>query len=1377
MSTHKRVQRFKGGFVFGRHPTLASRNSYPIPRYIPDFYSMGAVKLRLRPLIFCHLQVLLASPRDHSPCLVIHPILTITPYLPLDQTLPLPSGTPIILLPYGTPAYFRTTYEGPTSSLVAQFKTALHGLGVSDWENTWHDDGSSRQGGDVRRPMFIIAQLTIENKQGVDKGLLVIYPTALCLSFSPSTSSLCQPSAHMLDLPTPLQPSPQVPPAIPTQDKPYGIYSSTSDSLQRIRLFTLSSHRDIHRVADEVGSYIEAVAREREKERERLKREREEGASSSPSLSRVVAPTPITRSSTSSVDALDQLPLQSAPSFQSSFYPSPPLANTNAMDAQTSPGADDSPHLGDANDTLGADNIPVEPVSEDPFDNIESSWAQSSQEYMGMDLDFDIGMSLGIAQGSNERDVYVDVRHSMDFEDAFTDDDFSFFDQPSRSVPPAFVAPTATPAVIPDPPSDVFLKGMSKAERTVIKAEEHSTPFEHHTADALPWTHADTLFSPIHLDTELPELSPPSGQTPEADSSPTTPDVQLDPSVVIRDTTGTSTSLLASPFDPIPFASHHRTSDGKYLHGKFALSSPKRQDFSGSRADSGLLDPSSPTQEEGWKAQYDAITDPRIGVVLKLKKKREPSQTTNNELCSPSWMQEEEHVMVLPDEDASSEEESDGVDPGFSPPGTPPPPHLPLGPTLLCTHFEHALLLTIGVSLRSSDSANTTLSNPVIPISVPTPVSPAATLGALAERLRSLEAVVNAVASEMVENSVWAEAWRSIIPSSQLSQSDVWPSEIKYASQLLTLVSESGAISNLSSLFDICECPQALHFVGIPKRLTAASLKPLESPHIAIGKGENVIHALPTALRFWEKLGLCPRGGKKEVSVFVLYDKEGDGNQRELQIDSWLESIKASYTVRRTPSYGNLNLGRCHHGHHGSKDGHFPIRYDTSLRKSIASIFSNLAPAEYHYIFLFLIPNSIMTFTSPVLRQAIAAMKKGLKDHAEINAIYELVPEHLVFGPLHSPSEHELFITNICSSIYNKTPSIVSRFTSRNLLGSYTIRGRIEEPDFTLARPLPYKVSFTREAQASLDVADQCTLVHVGYQMSACGKWLVAACIDQRGEAHDVGVWLTRTSSDVDEVEVSDEAYIVGKIWEFTQSFTKTADLRWRIVITKYGAMGEDELDAWIHHLENEMDRFSRPLWHASILCTEVNAPWCIPNIRRDSSNPHPPSSNSATLTKDSIFIDISSQTYMLCSQKRFPLSLPINTSFRHSVIAESSSDALTESELVSSEKTEEKVRIPHPVTLLPRSSTKLIRIPSSSATISMLDIHLLYITPSHPDLPDESKFNQEITRNFYELSLLAALRWKLNANPILPFHLGAVEVMRLALERDGELLEAVLDG
>ncbi len=70
---------------------------------------------------------------------------------------------------------------------------------------------------------------------------------------------------------------------------------------------------------------------------------------------------------------------------------------------------------------------------------------------------------------------------------------------------------------------------------------------------------------------------------------------------------------------------------------------------------------------------------------------------------------------------------------------------------------------------------------------------------------------------------------------------------------------------------------------------------------IAIGKGEAVIHVLPTALRFWEKLGLSPRGGKKNITIFTLYDKEGDGNQRELQIDSWLANIATAYAVCLLP--------------------------------------------------------------------------------------------------------------------------------------------------------------------------------------------------------------------------------------------------------------------------------------------------------------------------------------------------------------------------------------------------------------------------------------------------------------------------------------------
>jgi hypothetical protein len=65
----------------------------------------------------------------------------------------------------------------------------------------------------------------------------------------------------------------------------------------------------------------------------------------------------------------------------------------------------------------------------------------------------------------------------------------------------------------------------------------------------------------------------------------------------------------------------------------------------------------------------------------------------------------------------------------------------------------------------------------------------------------------------------------------------------------------------------------------------------------SVAKADAVIQILPTALRFWEKLGLGPRGGKKDVTAFILF--EGDGNERLEQADNWLGSISAAYGVRK----------------------------------------------------------------------------------------------------------------------------------------------------------------------------------------------------------------------------------------------------------------------------------------------------------------------------------------------------------------------------------------------------------------------------------------------------------------------------------------------
>ena len=64
---------------------------------------------------------------------------------------------------------------------------------------------------------------------------------------------------------------------------------------------------------------------------------------------------------------------------------------------------------------------------------------------------------------------------------------------------------------------------------------------------------------------------------------------------------------------------------------------------------------------------------------------------------------------------------------------------------------------------------------------------------------------------------------------------------------------------------------------------------------LAVSKSDAIIQVLPTALRFWEKLGLRPRGGAKDATVFVFF--EGANDTREAEIASWLNALSQTYSV------------------------------------------------------------------------------------------------------------------------------------------------------------------------------------------------------------------------------------------------------------------------------------------------------------------------------------------------------------------------------------------------------------------------------------------------------------------------------------------------
>lgn len=66
----------------------------------------------------------------------------------------------------------------------------------------------------------------------------------------------------------------------------------------------------------------------------------------------------------------------------------------------------------------------------------------------------------------------------------------------------------------------------------------------------------------------------------------------------------------------------------------------------------------------------------------------------------------------------------------------------------------------------------------------------------------------------------------------------------------------------------------------------------------SVGKSGIVTNVLPTALRFWDKLGLSPRSGKKDVTAFVFF--EGNDEHDEDRVVAWFDRLSDTYTVSNT---------------------------------------------------------------------------------------------------------------------------------------------------------------------------------------------------------------------------------------------------------------------------------------------------------------------------------------------------------------------------------------------------------------------------------------------------------------------------------------------
>ena len=73
------------------------------------------------------------------------------------------------------------------------------------------------------------------------------------------------------------------------------------------------------------------------------------------------------------------------------------------------------------------------------------------------------------------------------------------------------------------------------------------------------------------------------------------------------------------------------------------------------------------------------------------------------------------------------------------------------------------------------------------------------------------------------------------------------------------------------------------------------ALQHLDYPLLTVSKVGEVVNVLPTALRFWGKLGLSPRSGTKDVVAFAIFDQTHGLEEQE--VVNLLDRMSAIYGV------------------------------------------------------------------------------------------------------------------------------------------------------------------------------------------------------------------------------------------------------------------------------------------------------------------------------------------------------------------------------------------------------------------------------------------------------------------------------------------------
>lgn len=386
---------------------------------------------------------------------------------------------------------------------------------------------------------------------------------------------------------------------------------------------------------------------------------------------------------------------------------------------------------------------------------------------------------------------------------------------------------------------------------------------------------------------------------------------------------------------------------------------------------------------------------------------------------------------------------------------------------------------------------------------------------------------------------------------------------------------QTATVCQLRQLLEIQDVP----FLAAPSRMQPRpaggpeqrpSLVQIPPPHLELRRQESRLSVLPSAVRFWETLGLGPSQGPKNVhAVCVFPGLDGVADFAGILLErlhNVYESLKLG-SFERMPSSANVpnvqnglfsyEVDRTNNAAVSSPGSQLRSLLVENMAKLAVAIYNSTAVSKNFVIYFVYTPDNPQTIVD-----ACAAFKR-------LFDIYKRV-----LAERKKPAQNELVLQLVSLDFMATSTSLVVLQPFEHIrlcLETYDrctlFGGPMPAPAIVLEQPITRGIDFQIRNPPSANILQENSAMHIAYAQSVDERWITAAWSDNRGSKQMTASYCLGRRGKPLSRGFTDVAH---EIWTTTFDLISIWKVHWRIIVTKVGPMDQQEVSDWITLAQTE---------------------------------------------------------------------------------------------------------------------------------------------------------------------------------------------------------------